>query len=87
MSAPTTGFFVDWNGMTRRIESPGRGYTCGPVREQMCGGRPFLAVDVLDSAGFVVHAAVFYPTLQSLRAIGVTIEMYEEPQASSSMAA
>lgn len=74
---PQSGFFVDWNGDTRRVESPGSGYSCSPVRTMMCEGEPYQAVDVIDSSGFVIHEAVYYPTLDALKAVGVVINLFE----------
>lgn len=73
---PTKGFFVDWNGDTRRMERPGLGYTC-QVRHKVCEGSPYIALDVIDSAGFVTHEAVYYPSLTALKAVGVTVNLVE----------
>ncbi|POR07978.1 hypothetical protein [Diaphorobacter sp. LR2014-1] len=72
-----SGFFVDWNGDTRRVECPGNGYTCSPVLDKLCEGKPYQAVDVLDTAGFVIHEAVYYPTLDALKAVGVVINLVQ----------
>lgn len=69
------GFFVDWNGDTRRVESPGLGFSCGPVQTRGQGSGVYQAIDILDSKGFVVHEAVYYPTLDALRAVGVEVNL------------
>lgn len=71
----TTGFFVDWNGDTRRVEAPGEGLSCSPAIEKGVAPNAFLAVDVIDSAGFVVHEAVYYPSIQTLEAAGVNVHL------------
>lgn len=67
---PKTGFFVDWDGNTRRVEAPGNGLSC-MLREH----ETFTGVDVVEPDGCVCHEAVFYPTLDALRAVGVTINL------------
>ncbi|MGJ7523450.1 hypothetical protein ACSFA0_23420 [Variovorax sp. LT1P1] len=42
-------------------------------------GQPYLALDVLDSGGFVTHEAVYYPSLAALQAVGVSINLIEQP--------
>lgn len=61
------GFFVDWDGKTRRTEAPGDGYRCevDPARN---------SVDVIAQDGCYIHATGFFPTLDSLRAAGITVE-------------
>jgi hypothetical protein len=73
-----TGFFVDWNGDTRRVGSPGTGYSCSPVTMRGAGVEAYQAVDVLDSEGFVIHEAVYYPTLEAIKAVGVSVNLVEE---------
>ena len=73
----TTGFFVDWNGDTRRVERPGAGYSCGPIATKGTGADAYQSVDVLDSEGFVTHEAVYYPTLEAIEALGVSIKLVE----------
>lgn len=74
---PSTGFFVDWNGDTRRVERPGFGYTATVHRKEL-DGEPYLALDVIDSEGFVTFEAVYYPSLEALRAVGVTVRLVED---------
>ena len=61
-----TGFFVDWDGNTRRTEAPGAGYTC-TVDGPNC--------DVLDEEGCVIHEATYYATLAEIEALGVTVKL------------
>lgn len=65
---PNTGFFVDWDGNTRRVEAPGAGYSCQVVQRA-----DHLGVNVVDAEGFVCHEATHYSTLDALRAVGVTV--------------
>lgn len=64
------GFFADWDGNTRRVEAPGDGYTC-----QVCKKPGYLGVDVIEHDGLVCFEAVYYPTLDTLRAVGVTVNL------------
>lgn len=75
-ATPSTGFFVDWNGNTRRVESPGHGYTCTTL-QRFLEGKPYLGVDVIDSEGFVIHEATYYPSLEALEAVGVTVNLID----------
>jgi hypothetical protein len=43
----------------------------------MCEGEPYQAIDVIDSSGFVIHEAVYYPTLEALKAVGVVINLVQ----------
>lgn len=56
-----TGFFVDWDGETRRFESPGDGYRCAYVYTT------YPSVEVIDSSGCVIFEGAFHPTLESIR--------------------
>lgn len=67
---PTTGFFVDWDGNTRRVEAPGNECSCRVVKKD-----GYLGVDVDDAEGFVCHEAVFYPTVDDLLAVGVIVNL------------
>lgn len=67
-----TGFFVDWDGKTRRVEAPGQGMTCEIVNRSL-NGVPYKGVDVLDHDGFVMHEATHYASLDALRAVGVDV--------------
>lgn len=64
------GYFVDWDGHTRRVEAPGDGYSCQVCKKPSC-----LGVDVLDPEGFVCHEAVYYPSLDALHVVGVAIKL------------
>ena len=59
----TSGFFVDWNGVTRRVEAPGDGYTC-----RVYPANGYTAVDVIDSQGFVTYEAEYYQTEEAIAA-------------------
>jgi hypothetical protein len=62
------GFFVDWNGDTRRTERPGDFFEC-IVDEQAAH------VDVVDSEGFVVHECSYFATLEAVETAGVTVNL------------
>lgn len=62
-----TGFFVDWDGNTRRFESPGDGLTC------QIASRNYPSVDVINADSYIIHEASFFPTLEALKAVGVTV--------------
>ncbi len=64
------GYFVDWDGKTRRVETPGNGYTCKVVARD-----GFQAVDVIDSQGFVCHDADYHESLDSLGRVGVIVSL------------
>lgn len=67
---PKTGFFVDWDGNTRRVESPGDGLSCRVVQRE-----DYMGVDVIDADGFVCHEATYYTDLNALESAGVRISM------------
>ena len=69
----TEGFFIDWDGYVRSVNSPGNGYTCNLVENA-----DFTSVDVLDSCGEVIYEAVYYRTLDSLNAAMVNIGLYRD---------
>jgi len=75
-SMAPSGFFVDWDGNTRRTEAPGDSMTC-TVMERQLNGQPYLGVDVLDYNGFVIHEATFFPTREAIEAAGVTVNLVE----------
>jgi hypothetical protein len=64
------GFFVDWNGFTRRTENPGPGYTC--LVDLELGH-----VDVLQSDGCYVHEGTYFATLEAVKAAGVEVKLLE----------
>ena len=72
MSEKSSGFFVDWDGNTRRVENPGAGFECVVVT------RGHVGVDVLSADGAVVHEATFFATLDDVRAAGVEVHLVEE---------
>lgn len=70
-----TGFFVDWDGITRSLEAPGDGYAC-----QVEARNGHLGVMVLGSQGLVCYEADYHPSLDSLRAAGVTVQLAKNIQ-------
>lgn len=64
------GYFVDWDGNTRRVEAPGAGYSC-----QLTEHADYVGVDVVEPDGCVCHEAVYYPTIESLQAVGVSVNL------------
>lgn len=62
------GFFVDWNGDTRKTEMPGGLYKC-VVDESRA------LVEVIDSTGFVVHEGTYFSSLESVEAAGVIVNL------------
>ena len=67
---PTSGFFVDWDGNTRRIEAPGEPYSCNVLDRGS-----YIGVDVIDNEGFVCHEATYYPSLDAIKAVGVAVNL------------
>lgn len=65
-----TGFFVDWDGHTRRVEAPGDGLEC-----QVLNKGSYVGVDVLASDGCVIHEATYFPTLAAVQAAGVEVHL------------
>lgn len=66
----TPGFFVDWNGDTRPIASPGGTFECIVDVKRV-------HVDVVDSQGFVVHECSYFPTLEAVEAAGVVVNLVQ----------
>lgn len=66
--AKAVGFFVDWDGNTRRTEAPGDGYECNVDLAKQ-------HVDVVDSAGFVVHECTYFPTIESLKQADIDVNL------------
>ena len=79
---PNTGFFVDWDGDTRRVEAPGDGYVCRVVQRD-----GYLGVDVDDPEGFVCHEATYYPSIEALQAAGVVVNLISDFTAAARQAA
>ena len=65
----STGFFVDWDGKTRRVASPGAGLFCRVIERGHTG------VDVIDADGFVIHEATYFATLEAVSSAGVAVEL------------
>lgn len=74
MKIPLLGFFVDWDGGTRKVESPGEGIRC-VVRLSTLQGIKYLSVDVVDSCDFVIHEATYFESLDALRSAGVVVRL------------
>ena len=55
------GFFVDWNGTVRSVESPGDGYSCSVFLRN-----GLLVVDVTDSSEDVIFEADFHATKEAI---------------------
>jgi hypothetical protein len=70
IAPPPKGFFVDWDGNTRRVEAPGDGYTCQVIDKPTHRG-----VDVITANGFVHHECTFFETLDDVEKAGVTINL------------
>lgn len=66
----TAGYFVDWNGDTRRVEAPGVGFTCKVVNKG-----DYMGVDVIAHDGFVCHEATYFATLEAVEAAGVVVNL------------
>lgn len=62
------GFFIDWDGNTRRTEAPGPPYTC-----QVDVATKHVVV--VDSHGFSVHECVYFSTLDEVRAEDITVNL------------
>jgi hypothetical protein len=72
-----TGYFVDWNGDTRRVEAPGTGLRC-EVRLRAVNGTSYRSVEVIDGDDFVMHVATYFETLDAVQAAGVALRLLEE---------
>lgn len=64
------GFFVDWNGITRRTEQSWEHY------EYVVDERAAHVV-VAGSEGFVVHECSYFPTLEAVEAAGVLVNLVQ----------
>jgi hypothetical protein len=45
------------------------------VREMALAGEPYLGVDVVDSGDFVTYEATYFPTLESLAQMNITVRL------------
>jgi len=73
------GFFVDWDGKTRRTEAPGQGYRC-LVDEDLS------RVDIMQSDGGVVHECTYYKTLDDVKAAGAIVDLLDDKLQTASSA-
>lgn len=71
--SPNQGFFVDWNGDTRRIADLGGAYSCSDIKQ--IGAAQ--SVEISDSSGGVIFEAVYYPTLQAIEDAGVSVHLID----------
>lgn len=62
------GFFIDWDGNTRRTEAPGAPFTC-----QVDVATKHVVV--IDSQGFSVHECIYFQTLDEVRAADITVNL------------
>lgn len=65
-----TGFFVDWDGQTRRVEAPGEGLKC-----QVLNKGSYVGVDVLASDCCVIHEASYFSTVAAVQVAGVEVHL------------
>lgn len=65
------GYFIDWNGDTRRVDAPGPTYSClvGALN-----GR----IGVQDSQGCIIHEADHWASLDDLKTAGISINLVPE---------
>ncbi len=67
---PAEGFFVDWDGCTRRVEAPGEGLRCYVDRKRGIVG-------VENSAGETIHEADLWNSIEDLERAGITVTLVE----------
>ncbi|MGF6281946.1 hypothetical protein ABH908_000021 [Pseudomonas frederiksbergensis] len=67
------GFFIDWDGNTRRTEAPGPPFTC-----QVDVAKKHVVV--VDSHGFSVHECVYFSTLDEVRAADITVNLLPDSE-------
>lgn len=65
------GYFIDWNGDTRRVDAPGSSYSClvGALN-----GR----IEVQDSQGCIIHEADHWASLDDLQTAVIYINLIPE---------
>lgn len=70
------GYFVDWDGKTRSVDTPGFGLTCSQAIERGEVGKPsWKSLFVIGSDGGVIYEAVYYQTLEAIKAVGVVVDL------------
>lgn len=62
------GFFVDWNGDTRRTDCPGDDYHCIVDVDRK-------SVEVCEGDGGVIYEATFFMLLQDVEDAGVAVNL------------
>jgi hypothetical protein len=65
-----SGFFVDWNGCTRKVEQGGKGHEYSCIVDKACK-----RVDVFNNAGQCIFEADFYFTLRDIALTGVDVKL------------
>lgn len=65
------GFFIDWDGKTRRTEAPGKGLRC----EVDTAAR---YVGVFGKYGTLDHEATYYKTLSAIEAAGIKVNLHPD---------
>jgi hypothetical protein len=65
-----SGYFIDWDGNTRPVERPGKGYRAevDPVAKY---------VAILNKYGAVYHESTLYPTLDAVAKAGIRVSLVE----------
>lgn len=65
-----TGYFVDWAGQARSVETPGGGYHCEV-------DLPARYVAVMSKQGALIHEGTLYKTLEDMAAAGIKAELVD----------
>lgn len=67
------GFFIDWDGNTRRTESPGKGYRCEVDAKARYVG-------IFGKYGTLDHEGTYYKTLADIEAAGIKVRLLPDPE-------
>jgi hypothetical protein len=70
MSAEYSGYFIDWDGNTRPVEKPGKGY-----RAEVDMSIKY--VEIKNKYGATHHESTFYPTLEAVAKAGLKVNLVE----------
>lgn len=68
MTIQNDGYFIDWDGNTRRTDDPGGGYVCDVDRMARY-------VAVMTQSGALVHEATLYTSLDDIAKAGLTVSV------------
>ena len=68
--ASYSGFFIDWDGNTRPIEKPGKGY-----RAEVDTVSKY--VEIKNKYGATHHESTLYPTLEAVTKAGLKVNLVE----------